>query len=96
MAAVSGAVTVLAALAFAISGALAGARRVQGEVVDQVRQRRFLHRHQRRRRAPARACTCASSPAGTGYCARATGYLQERPHLAGTEGRGVYAGEVSR
>jgi hypothetical protein len=33
---------------------------------------------------------------GTGRYADATGYLQERLHFAGTEGRGIYTGEVNR
>ena len=33
---------------------------------------------------------------GTGRYAGATGYLQERLHFAGSEGRGIYVGEVRR
>lgn len=33
---------------------------------------------------------------GTGRYAGATGYLQERLHFAGSEGRGIYTGEVRR
>ncbi len=79
---------VLAALALAASGALAGARSVHGEVVDQV--------------VTDGSCTAILCTRGVysgtirGTFEFAITSLQERLHFAGTEGRGIYTGEVRR
>lgn len=143
-------VAVLAALALAASGALAGSRTVQGEVVDQVvtdgsctaiictrgvysgtirgsfelaitslaptdppNVQSFVgHSTIHTAKGDLRCADSGSFNAdpqsagegvhlcvitgGTGRYAGATGYLQERLHFAGSEGRGIYTGEVRR